>query len=336
MLEETIRQVRQGRDLSADESEQVLGRIFDRQVSDDQIASLLVALSEKGESAGEITGFARSMRRHSLGFETPRDGLVDTAGTGGGAETFNVSTTAAFVIAGAGRPVAKHGNRAVTSKSGSADVLGALGVDVEHPPEVARRCLDQVGMAFLYAPFFHPAMKRVAAIRRRLGRRTIFNLLGPLTNPLGAPFQVIGVFSGDLTEKLARSLALLGCRRAWVVHSQDGLDELSPCAPSRVSQVRGAEVRSFEFDPADYGIRAQPGSIPRGGSPQGNARITRQVLGGRLKGPARQIVLLNAAAALHVSSQIEFEGALQQARDSIDSGAAQEKLRRLAEECGGR
>ncbi len=332
MLEETIRQASDGRSLSADEAEQALERILCQDVPDDQIASLLVALSEKGETPEEVTGFARAMRRHSLRFETRRKGLVDTAGTGGGAETFNVSTTAAFVIAGAGRPVAKHGNRAVTSKSGSADVLAALGVDVEHPPEVAQRCLDRVGMAFLYAPFFHPAMKRVAGIRRSLGRRTIFNLLGPLTNPLGAPYQVIGVFAPGLTETLAQSLALLGCRRAWVVHSGDGLDELSPCTPSRVSQVRGSQVRTFDFDPAEYGIQADPGSIPRGGSPQGNARITRQVLAGRLQGPARDIVLLNAAAALHLAAGVDFAEALQQARRSIDSGAAAEKLRHLARE----
>ncbi|HSR52581.1 MAG TPA: anthranilate phosphoribosyltransferase [Acidobacteriota bacterium] len=329
MLRELTRQARAGEHLSARQAEGALDAILSQPFEDAEIADLLVALADKGEHPQEITGFARAMRRHALRMPGGRDDLVDTAGTGGGGDTFNVSTTAAFVIAGAGVAVAKHGNRAVTSRSGSADVLETLGVKIDHPPELTVECLQQLGVAFFFAPAFHPAMARVAGIRSSLGRRTIFNLLGPLTNPMGAPCQVVGVFAPELTETLAWSLASLGCRRAWVVHSKDGLDEISPAALTRVSEVEEKSVRNFDFDPRDYGIEDDESPLPRGGDPQHNASITLGVLEGRLGGRARQIVLLNAAAAIALVEEEGFEQALDQAAESLDSGAALDKLRRL-------
>ncbi|HSR66381.1 MAG TPA: anthranilate phosphoribosyltransferase [Acidobacteriota bacterium] len=331
MLRELTRQAEGGEHLSARQAEEALDAILSRHLPDSEIAELLVALAEKGEHPQEITGFARAMRRHALRLPVRRDDLVDTAGTGGGADTFNVSTTAAFVIAGAGVAVAKHGNRAVTSRSGSADLLEELGVDIGHQPELAAACLQEIGVAFLFAPAFHPAMARVAQIRRNLSRRTIFNLLGPLTNPMGASYQLVGVFAPELTESLAWSLASLGCRRAWVVHSRDGLDEISPAALTRVSQVEDRRVQTFDFDPRDYGIEEDERPLPKGGDPARNAEITTGLLEGRLGGRARQIVLLNAAAAIYLVEGGSFEQALDKAAESLDSGAALEKLRRLVQ-----
>ncbi len=332
MLTELTAQAKDGQHLSAEQAEAALDRILTGECEDGDIADLLIALADKGEDVEEIVGFARAMRRRALGSPSTRSDLVDTAGTGGGADSFNVSTTAAFVIAAAGAAVAKHGNRAVTSKCGSADVLAELGVRIDLPPEIANRCLDELSVAFFFAPSFHPAMKRVAQVRRGLGRRTIFNLLGPLTNPMGAPCQVVGVFSPDLTEKLAQALAALGSRRAWVVHSRDGLDELSPASPSKVGEVSEGEVRCFDFDPARHGFAQDGEPIPKGGDPGRNARIVRQVLEGELRGRAREIVVLNAAAALHLVNGESLGESLQRAEQALDSGAALHKLQRLIEE----
>ncbi|MGH9342087.1 MAG: anthranilate phosphoribosyltransferase [Acidobacteriota bacterium] len=335
MLPELTRKLMAGQDLAQPEAEQALESILSEETPEAAIASFLTALAIKGETSEEIAGFARIMRRHARRIKSDHSRVIDTAGTGGGADTFNISTAAAFVIAGAGLPVAKHGNRALTSRCGSADVLAALGVNIENPPEVAEEALNEIGIAFMFAPLFHPAMKRVAQVRRQLGHRTIFNMLGPLTNPASAPYQIIGVYSTELTEKLARALCSLDCRRAWVVHSHDGLDELSISAPTSVADVCNSSVRSFDFEATDFTdytekIRENPcNPWLNGGTPEENAAIIRGILEGRINGAAREIVILNAGAALHVAGEDDFPQALTLASDSIDSGAALDKLQQL-------
>ncbi len=336
MLEEFTATIKEGRNLSEDQAERALDLILSEQTPDAAIAALLTALAGKGESPQEIIGFARVMRRQAIPVSSRHDKLIDTAGTGGGADTFNISTTAAFVIAGAGVSVAKHGNRALTSRCGSADVLAALGVSIERPPEVAERALEEIGLAFMFAPLFHPAMKRVAQIRRELKHRTIFNMLGPLTNPASAPYQVIGVYSAYLTRKLAEAALGLGCRRTWVVHSYDGLDELSTAARVKVSDARDGKVEHFDLDPGDFGFEESSVSAYSGGSAEQNAGIVRGILEGSLKGPTRDVVVFNAAAALHVAGEGELPETVQTAGESLDSGAALEKLEQLIEAYGGK
>ena len=330
MLQEFTSRITDGRNLTEEEAGESLQLILSESTSHAEIAAFLTALFNKGETAQEICGFARIMRRHAVSIKSHHSKLIDTAGTGGGTETFNISTTAALVIAGAGLAVAKHGNRAVTSRCGSADVLAALGVRIDQPPEVAERSLNECGLAFLFAPVFHPAMKRVAEVRRELEHRTIFNLLGPLTNPASAPYQIIGVYSTELTEKLARAAADLGVRRAWVVHSHDGMDELSANAAARVSEVRDSVVRTFEFQPESVGLVGAHGRVPlQGGTPEENAEMTLGILEGRTMGPPRDVVLLNAGAALHVAGEGPLNEAIKKAGESLDSGAAREKLQEL-------
>ena len=329
MLQELTRKVIDGCDLAEGEAEKSLELILSDDTSDAAIASFLTALTLKGETSSEIAGFARVMRRHAVTIRSNHAKVIDTAGTGGGRDTFNISTTAAFVIAGAGLPVAKHGNRAVTSRCGSADVLTALGVKVDCPPERAQKSLNECGVAFLFAPLFHPAMKRVAQIRRELGHRTIFNLLGPLTNPASAPYQIIGVYTPDLTEKIAVALSSLGCRRAWVVHSLDGLDELSTNGTVRVSEVEGSEVRTFDFRAEEEDFSQVSLEALQGGTPVENAEITRGILEGRVKGAPRDVVILNASAALHVAGEGEFHQTTRKAVESLESGAALGKLQEL-------
>ncbi len=329
MLHELTRLVMDGRDLNEEQSEGAIELMLAEGTPDVAIASFLSALAIKGETADEITGFARVMRRHVVPVKSQHEKTVDTAGTGGGLDTFNISTTAAFVIAGAGLAVAKHGNRAMTSRCGSADVLAALGVPLESSASVAENCLNRTGIAFMFAPTFHPAMKRVASIRRQLGHRTIFNLLGPLSNPASAPFQVIGVYSPSLTEKMAQALSRLHCRRGWVVHSSDGLDELSTTATARVSSSDGNGVTTFEFDPSRFGLCAGGPAELRGGTPAQNAERLLAVLEGREKGPGRDVVVLNAAAAIHLAEGKDLSEAMGTATESIDSGAALGKLRSL-------
>jgi anthranilate phosphoribosyltransferase len=326
MLSEYTTRVSAGKDLSYDEAEKALEAILAPQTPDTEIARFLVALSDKGEAAEEIAGFTRVMRAHAVPVDCKHKTFVDTAGTGGGVDTFNISTAAAFVIAATGLPVAKHGNRAITSRSGSADVLEHLGVRIEAPPEVAQQTLNQVGICFMFAPHFHPAMKRVAGIRRELERRTIFNLLGPLLNPASAPCLLVGVYAEELTQKLAKALCLLGCRRAWVVHSHDGLDELSVAESSRVAEVRDGQVRTFDFQP----VSTHPG-IPPGGTAAENALLIEAILQGQVSGAAHDVVVLNAAAARHLALDVPFSEALRQAETAISSGAALRKLRELAE-----
>jgi len=330
MLRKYTENLRQGINLSEAEAEEVLEEILSDRPEDSEIAELLVALAEKGETPEEITGFARVMRRKAVSIQSGHPVCIDTAGTGGGRETFNISTAAVFVIAGAGVPVAKHGNRAITSRSGSADVLIELGVSIDVPPSLCAEALNEIGLCFMFAPHFHPAMKRVAGIRRQLGRRTIFNMLGPLTNPASAPYQIIGVYSVDLTTRLAESLKRLGCQRAWVVHSYDGLDEISVADRTRVAEVNGTAVRSFEFRPEQIQF-----GVPPGGSPAENAVLIRGILENKVSGPARDVVILNAAAALHMARGCRFDKALADAEEAVNSGAALEKLERLREAYAG-
>jgi len=297
-----------------------------------------MALRIKGETVSEITGCARVMRSRATPVTHTREMVVDTCGTGGDrSNTFNISTTAAFVAAGAGVPVAKHGNRAASSLTGSADVLEALGVNLMLTPAQVGQCIDQIGIGFMFAPTLHTSMKHVAPVRKEIGMRTIFNLLGPLTNPAMAGAQVMGVFSPNLTEPLARVLGNLGCRHALVVHGLDGVDEISISGPTVVSEMEDGLVHTYRVIPEDVGIARAPREYIRGGTKEENAAITEAVLGGE-KGPRRDVVLLNAAAALLATGAARSlrEGVVL-AEQSIDSGAALrtlEALRRLSQQLG--
>jgi anthranilate phosphoribosyltransferase len=306
--------------------------------TDAQIAALLVALHMKGETVEEIVGFAEAIRavaaplglpgNHTVDVSgTERDALVDTCGTGGDASgTFNISTATALVVAGAGGRVAKHGNRSVTSKCGSADVMEALGVNINLAPTQLAACLEQVGIVFLFAPAMHSAMKYVQSARRELRLRTVFNLLGPLTNPAHASAQVVGVYSAALVEKLAEALSMLGLHRALVVHGLDGLDEITISGPTRIAEVRDGSVRTYEVTPEEFGMKRGTLDDIAGGDAAANAAIIQEILGGR-KSPRRDVVLLNAAAALAVAGKADhLVDALPLASKAIDSGAAAEKL----------
>lgn len=328
-----VRRVVDGGDLGEHDMARAVEALMSGDVSAAQAACFLTALRMKGETVGEIVGAARTMRRRATAVPD-RDPftLVDTCGTGGdGAETFNISTTAAFVVAGAGVRVAKHGNRAVSSNCGSADVLEALGVRLDISAEAVGGCVDDVGIGFLFAPALHSAMRHLAPVRRDLGIRTIFNLLGPLTNPAGAERQLIGVYRADMAPVLADALGRLGSRRAMVVHGCDGLDEVTITGPTHVAEWDGESVREYTIEPEQVGLlSARPGSLGGGDAPQ-NARILRAVLDGEA-GPRRDVVLLNAAAALVVAGAADDLGAgVVLAAGSIDSGAAREKLRALVE-----
>lgn len=324
-LKSAIAVVISGRDLSMTQAEEAMDVIMRGEATPAQIGSYLTALRMKGETVDEIAGSARSMRAHVVRVDAPvgqNEMLVDTCGTGGdGKHTFNISTTAAFVVAGAGIRVAKHGNRAASSRSGSADVLMALGGNLDLAPEQVAECLEEVGIGFLYAVHHHPAMRFAIGPRRELGQRTIFNLLGPLTNPAGATHQLIGVYDGALTDTLARVLGALGTEGAYVVHGADGLDELSVTGANKVSHLRQGQVQTYEFDPLALDIPRSDLDELRGGDPAENAAITRAVLSGEDSGPRRDIVLLNAAAALGVADNDLHRG-LKRAREAVDSGAA--------------
>jgi len=324
--------------LSREEAREVMSEVLSGKCTDAQIAALLVALHMKGETVEEIVGFAEAIRAAATPLEiyrnstvdvsdTERDALVDTCGTGGDASgTFNISTASALVVAGAGVRVAKHGNRSVTSKCGSADVMEALGVNINPPPARLAACLEEVGIAFLFAPALHSAMKYVQTARRELRLRTVFNLLGPLTNPARASAQVVGVYSAELVEKLAEAFSMLGVRRALVVHGADGLDEITITASTRIAEVRDGRVRSYEVTPEEFGLRRAPIEEIAGGDAVANTAIIRDVLAGE-QSPRRDVVLLNAAAALVAAGRADHLGdALPLAAKSIDSGAAAEKL----------
>ena len=329
VLTEAIDAVASGRDLDAGQASAVLREIMEGNASEAETAGFLVGLRAKGETVEEIVGLARTMRELALPVEPVRDGLVDTAGTGGGALTFNVSTTAALVAATAGCAVAKHGNRSSTSQSGSADVLEALGARIDLEPDAVAACIDDVGFGFMFAPLHHPAMKHVVPVRKALAVRTIFNFLGPLTNPAGAPHQVIGVSDPSYVDAMAAALAGLGGRSALVVSSEDGLDEISVSAPTRVVEVRDGRTVSFTVSPEDLGVEPAPLGELGAGTPDHNAAITRRVLGGEGGGP-RAVTLMNAGAAIYAAGRADTlaEGAAA-AAEAIDSGAATELLERF-------
>jgi anthranilate phosphoribosyltransferase len=333
--------VGQRQSLSRSDARAVMSEVLSGQCSDSQIAALLVALRMKGETVEEIVGFAEAIRAaasplqvHDRGVlaasGTGRDALVDTCGTGGDAGgTFNISTATAFVAAGAGVRIAKHGNRSVTSKCGSADVMEALGVKITLSPEQIAACLDEVGIAFLYAPAMHSAMKHVQQTRQELRLRTVFNLLGPLTNPANASAQVAGVYALDLLEKLAEALSMLGLRRALVVHGLDGLDEITISGPTRIAEVRDGNLRTYEVTPEEFGLKRASLEEIAGGDAVANAEIIREVLSGK-KSPRRDVVLLNASAALVAAGRANHLGeAFPIAVQSVDSGSALKKLNAL-------
>ena len=330
MIQEALADLLDGSSLSRPRCREVMGEIMRGEATPAQIGGFLVALRLKGESADEIAGCAEAMRDHVLPVRPQRDDLVDTAGTGGdGASTINISTAAAIVAAAAGAGVAKHGNRAVSSASGSADVLEALGFELEQPPERIAQSIDELGFGFMFAPSHHPAMKHAAPVRRELATRTVFNVLGPLTNPAGARAQVIGVYAKPLVRTIADVLAQLGARRAFVVHGAYGVDELSPAGPNDVCEVVDGDVRARVIDPLDLGVeRCDPGEL-RGGSPDENAKAIREVLAGA-RGGRRDAVLLNAAGALAAAGRAEdLQEALHLARETVDSGAAGARLDEL-------
>lgn len=327
--------------LTREEARAVMSEVLAGKCTDAQIAALLVALHMKGETVEEIVGFAEAIRHAASSLKVPRDStldvsgterdaLVDTCGTGGDASgTFNISTATAFVVAGAGVRVAKHGNRSVTSQCGSADVMEALGVKIDLPSSRIAACLEQVGIAFLFAPAMHSAMKYVQPARRELRLRTVFNLLGPLTNPANASAQVVGVYSPDLVEKLAEALSMLGLRRALVVHGNDGLDEITITTSTRIAEVRDGAVRSYEVTPEEFGFERASMDQLAGGDATVNASIIRQILGAR-PSPRRDVVVLNAAAALVAAGKADhLSDAVPLAAEAIDSGAAAEKLHAL-------
>ncbi len=326
MIKEAINMVINHIGLTEAETAECMQEIMEGKATDAQIGAFLAALRMKGETVEEITGAARIMRQKATAIQAP-DKVLDTCGTGGDmAHTFNISTTTALVVAGAGIPVAKHGNRSVSSQSGSADVLEALGIKIDLPPEKVEKCLFETGFGFLFAPLFHPAMKYAISPRRELGVRTIFNILGPITNPAGAKRQILGVFAGKLTETLARVLGNLGAIDAMVVHGDDGLDEVSISGTTKVSRYKDDQVANFPIEPEDFGIRRSSIEQIRGGSKEENAAITLSLLRGE-KGPKRDIVLMNSALALVVAEKTDdFRTAFSIAADSIDSGRALKKL----------
>jgi anthranilate phosphoribosyltransferase len=326
-MQGVIAQLLDRHDLPRERARDVMGQIMLGEATPGQIGGFLVALRAKGETAEEIAGFAEAMREHVVPVRPARDDLVDTAGTGGdGARTLNISTAAALVAAAAGAAVAKHGNRAVSSECGSADVLEALGFRLELPPDRIARSIDELGFGFMFAPSHHPAMRHAASVRRELATRTVFNVLGPLTNPAGARAQLVGVYSPGLVRTIAEVLARLGARRAFVVHGAGGIDELSPAGPNLVCEVSGGRVVERTVDPIDLGIaRCRPEELA-GGSPAENARAVRDVLAGEPGGP-RDAILLNAAGAVAAGGHAEdLREGLELARRAVDSGAALERL----------
>jgi len=333
MLTDALKRLMQSESLSEADMAATIGALMDGEVSEVQIAGLLVALRLKGETIDEITGAARAMRERMTRIEVVHRPLIDTCGTGGdGAGTFNISTAVAFVVAEAGVAVAKHGNRAVSSRSGSADVLRELGVEIGADAKTVARCIDEVGLGFLFAPSCHPAMKYAAPVRKALGVRTIFNVLGPLTNPAAAPMQLMGVFDADLIEPLAQVLGRLGCQRAWVVHGDDGLDEITLCDTTRVAEWTGSDVVLHTIAPEDLGFTRGVAEDLRGGSPSDNASMMRQLLDGNSDGPLRDVVALNTAAALLIAGSVEnLRAGVTMALEVLASGSCAKRLQRLVE-----
>ena len=333
MITECLKKILSGNDLAVEEMSGVVDEIMSGSATPAQVGGFLVALRMKGERIEQVTGAARSMRRHATFVDAGPGPVIDTCGTGGdGADTFNISTTAAFVAAGAGVTVAKHGNRSVSSKCGSADVLAALGFNLEADAAVMEQSIRENGIGFLFAQKMHPSMKNVAPIRRELGVRTLFNMLGPLTNPAGAGGQLLGVFSPVLTEMFAGVLKELGCRRAMVVYGNDGLDEITCTTSTRVSELRDGVIRTYELFPEMLIGASYEADEIKGGDPVCNAAITRAILDGSEKGAPRAITLLNAAAAIVVGEKADtLHDGIKLAEKSLDSGAALKKLELLIE-----
>ncbi len=329
MIQAALGRLLDGHDLSRDEARAVMNTIMAGEATPAQIGGFLVALRIKGETADEIAGCAEAMRSHVLRVHPKRDDLVDTAGTGGdGANTWNISTAAALVAASAGAGVAKHGNRAASSATGAADVLEALGFELTMPPERIEQSIDELGFAFLFAQAHHPAMRHAAPVRRELAARTVFNVLGPLTNPAGARAQVVGVYAPEIAQTVAEALVRLDARRAYVVHGAGGIDELSPAGPNLVCEIDEGRVRSYQLDPEDLGIRRCDPRGLRGADPELNARALRDVLEGEVReGAHRDAVLLNAAGAIAAAGHApNIRAGLALARSAIDSGTAATRL----------
>ena len=333
-LRDLLLRLMQGKNLSREEARFLLNQLLQGEATDAQIAAALVALSIKGETTEELAGMAEAMRENSTKIEAVHTDYIDTAGTGSSrVKTFNVSTAAAFVIAGAGLPVAKHGSRAATSKSGSADVLTALGVNVAASRETSEKCLNEIGICFMFAPLYHASTARVAVVRRELGVHTTFNLLGPMTNPAGAPFQIMGVWHKDLVAPIAETLRALGTKRALVVHGLDGLDEITVSAKTSVAEITPEYIKFYEISPEDFGFETIENiEHIRGGDASQNAEIIREVLENRRTCAARTLVLMNAAAALFVGGKAaSLKDAARLAVVSLESGKALEKLESLVE-----
>jgi anthranilate phosphoribosyltransferase len=334
VLTRAIERLASREDLPAEDMAAVLAEIMDGNASETETAAVLIALRTKGETVDELVGLASTMRRFAAPVKTGRDDLIDTAGTGGGRPTFNVSTTAALIAAGAGCAVAKHGNRSATGLSGSADVLEALGVRIDLAPDAVAQCIEQVGFGFMFAPAHHGATRFVIPVRKELAVRTIFNFLGPLTNPAGATRQVIGVSDPAFLDVIAGALAQLGARRALVVSSADGLDELSTAAETRVVEVNGAELRNYEVAPEQVGLARAAYEDVAGGPPAANAQTTRRIFAGE-RGPARDLAVLNAGAAIYAAGRVDgLEPGVRAAEAAIDAGAATAALDRLVELTG--
>jgi anthranilate phosphoribosyltransferase len=329
ILTEAIDALASRRDLSSEQAAAVLAEIMEGNASEVQTAAVLIALRTKGETVDELVGLATTMRRLARPVLTGRDDLIDTAGTGGGRPTFNVSTTAALIAAGAGCAVAKHGNRSATGLSGSADLLEALGVRIDLDPEAVARCIEEAGFGFMFAPAQHGATRFVVPVRKELAVRTIFNFLGPLTNPAGAARQVIGVSDAAFLDTIAGALAKLGARKALVVSSADGLDEMSTSGTTRVVEVDGPQLHSYEVSPEDVGLpRARPEELA-GGTPEDNAETTRRIFAGE-PGPQRDLAVLNAGAAIYVAGRAEtLEAGVREAEAAVDGGRAATSLDRL-------
>jgi len=332
MIKEALSKIVSGNDLCIAEAKGVMGEIMRGEATQAQIGAFLTALRMKGETVDEIAGCAQAMRENAITVKPKRDQLVDTCGTGGDdSGTFNISTTVAFVAAGAGLAVAKHGNRSVSSRCGSADLLQAIGVNLELTAEQVARCIDEIGIGFLFAPMLHPAMKHALGPRKEIGLRTIFNILGPLSNPAGAKRQLLGVYDSNLTEIMAEVLRALGAEHAFVVYGSDGLDELSTTGPNKVSQLHKGKVKTFQLDPQELGLPRARLSDLAGGNIETNVGISKSLLQGE-KGPKRDIVLLNTAAVLIIGGKAQdFKEGLKLAAEAIDKGNALSKLEQLVE-----
>lgn len=331
MIKDAIKKIVGQQDLTRQEAAATMDMIMKGEATPSQIAAFITALRMKGEAADEITGCAEKMREHAININPKNQNLVDTCGTGGDVSgTFNISTVTALVAAGAEISIAKHGNRSVSSKCGSADLLETLGVKIDLEPAKVEQCINEVGIGFIFAPIFHQAMKFAMPTRKEIGIRTVFNILGPLTNPARANAQVLGVFNPDLTEMLATVLGNLGVKEALVVHGMDGLDEISICDKTMISQLKEGKVENYLIKPEDLGIKRAKKEDILGGSAQENVAITHKILKGEEKGPKRDIVLVNAGAAIYVGGKAkDLEAGIKLAAESIDSGSANKKLEEL-------